>query len=69
MIDPEVSTLLTAAPEFVDRYLELVAAADGDPGAPVTFTELADYVVGLLSEVERVRPSLARCLDGVEKVA
>jgi hypothetical protein len=68
-VDRDVCTVLEAVPEFVDRYLELVEAADGDPGAPVTFTELADYVVDLVAEIENHRPSLVRCLDAVEKVA
>jgi hypothetical protein len=69
MIDEDVSTVLRAAPEFADRYLKLVEAADGDPGAPVTFTELADFVAGLVAEVERLGPVLVRCLEGVETVA
>jgi hypothetical protein len=69
MIDIEVAQVLEGAPEFVDRYLELVESADGDPGAPAVFAELADYVAGLAAEVERFRPTLERCLAGVEKVA
>jgi hypothetical protein len=69
MIDDEVGLVLEVAPEFTDRYLDLVAAADGDPGAAATFVELADYVAGLATAVERFRPSLVRCLAGVEKVA
>jgi hypothetical protein len=69
MLDPDVSALLESAPGFVGRYLELVEAADGDPGLGATFTELADYVAGLMTEIERFRPVLARCLAGVESVA
>ncbi len=69
MIIPDVATVLDAAPGFVGRYLDLVEAADGDPGAPATFTELADYVAGLAAELERGRPVLARCLEAVESVA
>ncbi len=61
--------MLEAAPGFVDRYLDLVEATDGDPGMAATFTELADYVAGLAAEIERRRPVLARCLEGVESVA
>jgi hypothetical protein len=69
MIDGDVVVLLEAVPEFADRYLELVAAADGDPGAAVALSELADYVGGLVAEVERYRPVLDRCLEAVESVA
>lgn len=69
MLDPEVVTVLEAAPGFVDRYLDLVESADGDPGVAATLTELADYVAGLVAEIEHFRPVLARCLAGVESVA
>jgi hypothetical protein len=69
MLDPEVTLVLEAAPGFVDRFLDLTEAADGDPGAAATFTELADYVAGLAAEIERFRPVLARCLEGVESIA
>ncbi len=67
--DPEVALVLASAPEFVDRYLDLAEAADGDPGAAATLTELADYVAGLVTEIEHLTPVLARCLEGVESVA
>ena len=69
MLDDEVGGVLEAAPGFVDRYLDLVESADGDPGMPAVLTELADYVAGLLAEIERRRPVLARCVQGVETVA
>jgi len=69
VMDQEVAVVLEAAPGFVDRYLDLVEATDGDPGLAATFTELADYVAGLAVEIERRRPVLARCLEGVESVA
>jgi len=69
MMDPEVAVVLEAAPGFVDRYLDLAEAADGDPGLAATFTELADYVAGLAAEIERFTPVLARCLEAVESVA
>ena len=69
MTDAEVAVLLQSAPEFVDRYLDLAEAADGDPGAAATLTELADYVAGLVVEIEHLTPVLARCLQGVESVA
>lgn len=68
-MEPEVTAVLEAAPEFVDRYLDLVEATDGDPGAAATLTELADYAADLLAHVEDYRPALARCLDAVEKLA
>ena len=64
-----MSTILEATPGFVDRYLDLVEAADGDPDPAATFTELADYVAGLVAEVERLRPPVVRCLAAVEAVA
>ncbi len=66
---PEVAVVLEASPGFVDRYLDLVEAADGDPGPAATFTELADYVAGLAEEIERFTPVLTRCLEGIESVA
>ena len=69
MMDAEVATVLEAAPGFVDRYLDLVDAADGDPGTAATFTELADYVAGLLGNIDHVTPVLTRCLEAVESVA
>lgn len=69
MIDDEVGLVLERVPEFTGRYLDLVAAADGDPGAAAAFVELADYVAGLAEAVERFRPPLLRCLAGVEAVA
>lgn len=69
MSTPEVTALLEAAPEFVDRYLDLVEAADGDPGSAAAFTELADFVASLLSKPQPSWTVLARCLTGVEQVA
>jgi len=69
MMDDEVTLVLEAAPEFVDRYLDLVETADGDPAAAATFTELADFVAGLVAEIERFRPSHEHCLAAVERVA
>jgi hypothetical protein len=69
VIDPAIDRILEAAPEFVDRYLALVEAADGDPGAAAAFTELADFVADLVAGIERHRPALTRCLAGVESVA
>jgi hypothetical protein len=69
VIEHEISLVLEAVPEFTDRYLSLVEAADEDPGAAAMFVELADYVAELVAELERSRPTLERCLAGVEKVA
>jgi hypothetical protein len=69
MIDDEVVVVLEGAPGFMDRYLELVESADGDPGAAATFVELADYVAHLAAAVERVGPPLVGCLEALEKVA
>jgi hypothetical protein len=69
MTESEVSHVLEGTPGFADRYLELVEWADGDPGGAAVFAELADYVAALLAELEHFRPTLERCLAGVEKVA
>jgi hypothetical protein len=69
MPEPEVETILRAAPEFADQYLALVEAADGDPGAALAFEELADFAAGLALQVERYRPVLLRTMTGVEQVA
>ena len=68
-MDGDVGLVLEAAPEFGDRYLELVEAADGDPGAAAAFVELAEFVAALVAHIERYRPVLERCLTGVERVA
>src|ERR1700726_4619495 len=65
----EVDILLAAVPEFRGRYLELVEAADDDPGATDAFSELADFVAELAKGLEELRPVLTRCLNAVEKVA
>jgi hypothetical protein len=69
MLDAEVAVVLDATPGFVDRYLDLTEAADGDPGMAATFTELADYVAGLVAGIEGDTATLARCLEAVESVA
>ena len=69
MIPPEVLTILDAVPAFSPDYLAVAAQADGDPGAPAAFTELADFVAGLLAGLDREGPLLARCLAAVESVA
>jgi hypothetical protein len=69
VIDPDVVTLLRSVPEFSDRYLALVEAADGDPGAPAAFAELAEFVAALASELRVPRLVLDRCLCALETVA
>ena len=69
MIDPEVTRVLKAVPEFSDRYLTLVEMGDGDPGPGPVFDELADFVAGVLARVGRSVPTLERCLAAVEAVA
>ena len=69
--------MLEALPEFVDRFLDLVEAADGDPGAAASFTELAEFLSGsmvnlrptTLAGTQAVGDLLHRCLVGVERVA
>jgi hypothetical protein len=69
MPDDEVVLVLDGSPGFMDRYLALVEAADGDPGAAATFVELADYVAGLAAAMEEFHDPLVGCLGAVEKVA
>jgi len=68
-IHPAVVAVLRAVPEFADRYLDLVEDADGDPGSPAAFAELAEFVAVLAGELDRLRPVLERCLRAVEDVA
>ena len=67
--EEEVRRVLEAVPEFVSRYLELVADADDHPGAEQTFTELADYVSELARALTTFGPVVQRCFDAVELVA
>ncbi len=67
--EDEVRRVLEAVPEFVSRYLELVADADDHPGADQTFTELADYVSELARALETFQPVLQRCFAAIEVVA
>ena len=69
MMPFEAATVLESVPEFAHRFLDLVAAADGDPGLRAVFTELAEFVASLLSEQDPPPDVLARCMAGVEKVA
>jgi hypothetical protein len=69
VIEPEIRSVLEAVPEFVDRYLELVESADGDPGAAAAFTELADFVADRLSGPKHSPALVARSLAAIEKVA
>jgi hypothetical protein len=68
MIEDEVA-VISRVPGFLDRCLQLVAWADGDPGTGVIFTELADYVAGLLADVGDSGPTLVHCLAAMETVA
>ena len=61
--------LLEGVPEFVERFMNLVEAADGDPGASAAFTELAEFIASLLSRGAPSLELLARCLATVEQVA
>jgi hypothetical protein len=65
----EVKTLLREVPEFADRYLDLVEAADGLPGENEAFCALAEFVSELAVGLENFRPVLTRCLGAVEQVA
>lgn len=67
--DPWVAALLRSVPELVPRYLSLVGSLDEEPGAPVVFTDLADFVAELLATIGREQPVLDRALATVEAVA
>ena len=69
MIDPDVVTVLRAVPQFAERYLDLVEAADGDPGAPAAFSELADFAAGLAAAIDRRRVLLEHLFGALEDVA
>jgi len=68
-LEPPVLAVLDAVPEFGPTYLALVAEFDDDPGAPVVFTELADFVADRLDALEGKLPVLLRALSAVEEVA
>jgi hypothetical protein len=67
--DPEVELLLHEVPELVERYLALVEAADGDPGAAAAFGELGELVAELSLQLAGFEPLLSRALAAVEEVA
>jgi hypothetical protein len=69
VIAPEVAAVLETVPEFVDRFMHLVEAADGDPGAPAAFCELADFVASLVLSRGPSDGVLVRCLASLEQVA
>ncbi|HXX88928.1 MAG TPA: hypothetical protein VEI83_01735 [Acidimicrobiales bacterium] len=69
MLDPEVIIVLRLVPEFAERYLTLVEEVDGDPGAVLAFTDLADFTAALARELDRRLPLLERCLGAIEEVA
>ena len=64
-----MSELLAQVPSFAPRYLGLVEACDGDPGAGAILTELADYVATIVAEIGDRRRLLARCLSAIETLA
>ncbi len=61
-----LDALVGRLPEFVPTYLALAEACDDDPGEPVIFVELADFVADRLALVETGRPVLERALDLIE---
>ena len=69
MLDPEVQLLLHEVPEFADRYVALVEAADGDPGAAAAFGELGELAAEMALQLARIEPLLCRVLAAVEEVA
>ncbi|HUY63512.1 MAG TPA: hypothetical protein VMV14_03250 [Acidimicrobiales bacterium] len=69
MIDPDVSRVLRAVPEFAERYLNLVDEADGDPGAAAAYCDLAEFAAELAGPLERHAPVLERLMGCIEAVA
>jgi hypothetical protein len=67
--DPLITELLRRLPEFGPTYRELVEAFDDDPGGPVVFTELADFVSDHLVTAASDQRLLARALAAVEAIA
>lgn len=69
MADFETRAILEAVPEFVGRFLNLLAQADADPGAAAVFTELADFIACEIAQGGGSATVLARCTVGLEQVA
>ncbi len=69
MSDPEVELVLEHVPEFAQRYLALVEAADDDPGAAVALEELADFTATILRLIDRAEPLVQRIMGGIERIA
>jgi len=69
MIEPEVRLLLERVPELAHRYLALVEAADGDPGAMAAFGELGELVSDAAGSLAGLEERLERALAAVEEVA
>jgi hypothetical protein len=67
--DPVVTELLHRLPEFGPTYQALVEEFDDDPGGPVVFTELADFVADHLVAAASDQRLLGRSLAAVEAIA
>jgi hypothetical protein len=67
-LDGLVDALVSGLPEFVPRYLDLVAGCDDDPGGPLILMGLADFVAERLVAFEAERAVLDRALGLVEHV-
>jgi len=65
-IEAFVDALIASLPEFIPGYLDLVEGFDDDPGEPVVFIELADFVADRLAAIEAERPVLERALGLIE---
>jgi hypothetical protein len=65
-LDALVDALVSGLPEFVPRYLDLVAGCDDDPGGPLILMGLADFVAERLVAFEAERAVLDRALGLVE---
>lgn len=69
LVDPLAVELLRQVPEFAPVYLDLVKGLDDDPGGPLLFTELADFVADRLDLLDSGQILLDRALAAVEMVA
>jgi hypothetical protein len=68
-VNEDVRVIIDAVPALARSYVFLVEAADGDPGSPTFFAELAEYVADLLGAPERFHHEISACLSAVEIVA
>jgi hypothetical protein len=64
--DPFLEAMGTHLPEFLPTFMELVRAADDDPGDVVILLNLADFVADRLATGEERPTALERALGLIE---